>query len=488
MLIKNGGDLIRHFLSQEIHQSYFVVFVAAGIIVGVILGLVLRINYFVSPVWIVFVIILLVIAYIKPKIAFSVIALIAGMMVAFVRVSNELVDTKKIEGLVGGEITVTGRVNGDPELDEGNLKFKLADLQFDENGEQTVRGSLFVTMKGNEIERDDVLTLKGKLLGGFGVYAGYLYMPIVEKWTKPVPGNLMVRIRNWFAERIMGAMPEREADLGISYLLGMKTYLPNDLAEEMRTVGLVHMVVASGAHLSIIVELVKRILKKISRLLSLILSLLLIVLFMSMIGWTPSILRAGMMASLTLIAWYFGRKIQPWRVILIVMAITLMMEPMFMVNVGWLMSFASYIGIMILGPMVTKYFYGARKPNAIGGMIITTLSATIMTLPITLYYYGSVSLINVVANVLILPTLPWAMGLVFLVGMVAEIPVIAGVASFIATKLLDYHIGMVDVFSKMREFLVEIPQYLWQVFLIYGVVMILMLCSWRCRTGGGELP
>ena len=69
---------------------------------------------------------------------------------------------------------------------------------------------------------------------------------------------------------------------------------------------------------------------------------------------------------------------------------------------------------MILGPKITKYFYGEKKPGFIGETVITTLSATLMTLPITLYYYGTISLISVVANLLILPTLSYAMGLVFL--------------------------------------------------------------------------
>ena len=105
-------------------------------------------------------------------------------------------------------------------------------------------------------------------------------------------------------------------------------------------------------------------------------------------------------------------------------------------------------------------------------MVMTTVSATMMTLPITMYYYGTMSLISIVANILVLPTLSWAMGLVFMAGVVSGIPVIDGVIGFIATKLLDYHIGVVEMFSKMEMFLVEIPRYQWQVFLIYGVIVM----------------
>ena len=157
---------------------------------------------------------------------------------------------------------------------------------------------------------------------------------------------------------------------------------------------------------------------------------------MIMVGFTPSILRAGVMSILTLLAWYVGRKFAPWRIILLVAAFTLMLNPMFFINLGWLLSFASYAGIMILGPQLNKFFYGDRKPGFLGSTIITTISATLMTLPIILYYYGMISIISLVANLLILPTLSYAMGLVFLTGVVFGIPGIETLVSFLATKLL----------------------------------------------------
>lgn len=189
-----------------------------------------------------------------------------------------------------------------------------------------------------------------------------------------------------------------------------------------------------------------------------------------MVGWTASILRAGIMTLLDLVTWYVGRKFESWRIILIVMAATLMINPLFVTNLGWLLSFASFIGIMMLGPVVTRYFYGSRKPGFVASMMITTMCATVMTLPITLYYFGAVSLILVVANLVILPTLPWAMGMVFATGVCAGVPVVADVMAWGAKALLDYHITMVGWFAGMDAFLIEVPRYQAVVFVIYAVV------------------
>ena len=98
-----------------------------------------------------------------------------------------------------------------------------------------------------------------------------------------------------------------------------------------------------------------------------------------------------------------------------------------------------------------------------------------MTLPITLYYYGTISLISVAANLLILPTLPYAMGLVFLTGVVSGIPGLETVVAFVTQKLLDFHIAVVNFFGEMSYFLIKIPQYIPWVFLIYLLIIVPLL-------------
>lgn len=187
------------------------------------------------------------------------------------------------------------------------------------------------------------------------------------------------------------------------------------------------------------------------------------------------------MTILILVMWYSGRKFEAWRLILLTMAASLMIEPSFVVNMGWQLSFASYVGIMVLGPRMTKYFYGKKMPGRIGSTVLTSISATLMTLPILLYNYGTVSLISVVANLLILPTLPYVMGLVFLTGVMAGVPLVEIVVAWCATRMLDFHIGVVKWFGEMRMFLVEIPKYQWWVWGIYGAIGMSFMCCYLMR-------
>lgn len=161
---------------------------------------------------------------------------------------------------------------------------------------------------------------------------------------------------------------------------------------------------------------------------------------------------------------------EPWRVILIAMGLTLLIEPMNLVNLGWLLSFGSFIGILILAPIMTRFFYGDEKPKLVSELIITTLSATIATAPILLYFFGSLSLISVLANLLILPTIPLAMGLTFLTG-------IFKLFSIPTNLLLKYHLFVMKLFATKTMFLVQIPKNNLLVFLIYVPVVSLVVLA-----------
>ena len=433
-----------------VHQSYLVIALAVGIVVGAILAIVFRVNYFNSPVWLAVVIMILTAVYLRPRLIFIGIVFVVGMVLVFFRVSSQLIGENYIRQFWGQTIKVTGIVEADPNSDESATKLKISNLKFGKEEKQT-QGIIYISLKHNEkVRRADEVVFEGKLSEGFGIYAGYMYRPYLKRIKRAEPKDTVLLIRDTFSERIKRLIPEPEVNLGLSYLLGMKAGLPEDLSENLRIVGLTHIVVASGAHLSILVGIAWKIFGKLSRFAGLFFSIGFVLFFMCMVGWTPSILRAGVMAILSLITWYCGRKMEPWRLILITMAFTLMLNPMFLINLGWLLSFASYAGIMILGPRLIEFFYGVKKPGFIASTILVTISATLMTLPISLYFYGTLSLISVLANLLILPTLSAAMGCVFMAGVVAGIPGVEQLVGYVATKILDFHIIVIEFFGGMK--------------------------------------
>ncbi len=446
---------------------------AGGIVGGVMLGLVFRTGVFNSLWWVVLVLLLMTMALFRPCVVMAVVVLVAGMILGLFRVSGETLGQEVLAGLVGKNVEVSGVVRDDPDKDGRSYTLKLSELCV---SERCFDGSMYVSLySAEEIQRSDIITVSGKVSGGFGVFGGTMYRANLVRIVHAGESDLLLTTRNWFSGRVQENLPEEESRLGLAYLLGMKNGLSDELAEVLRVVGLTHLVVASGTHLSIIVGFVRKIFCKVSRFAGLFFSILLILGFAGMIGWTASITRAALVTIFSLAAWYVGRRFAAWRLILIVMAITLMIDPMFVVNVGWLLSFGAYVGITIVQPHLVRIFYGKKKPPGVSGIILVTISATITCAPILLYFFGSISIISLLANLLILPTMPIVMGLVFATGVASFWPVLGFLLGKVTAFLLDFHLLVMNFLGQQKMFLITIEKNQPLVFLLYVPIVIFLI-------------
>jgi len=392
-----------------------------------------------------------------------------------------------LDTYINETIEISGFIKTDPDIAEGVGAIKLWRLEF--AGEE-IPGMIYLSGKfDNSFERGDFLTVRGKVSNGFGTYVASIFHPSVVAIAKPEPGSITLRFRNAFVKAADKTIGTPESKLGLAYLFGMRNDLDDSLLESLSLVGLTHLIVASGTHLGIIVGFFRKKFGKISRFAGALFSLVFVLVFGQLIGWTASITRASIVSVLTIFSWYYSHKLEPWRIILIAMAITLMIDPMNIIDVGWLLSFASFIGIMILEPIITEFFYGKSRPESkktkqapgtIMRIIIASTSAIIMCAPILLYFFGSISLIAIVANLLILPTIPVAMGLTFAAGLVGMLPsfflfdVVKWAVGKITSILLDYHYVVIEFFSKQTSFIVSIPKYNSLVFLLYIPIVIVV--------------
>jgi ComEC/Rec2-related protein len=264
--------------------------------------------------------------------------------------------------------------------------------------------------------------------------------------------------------------------LGFGYLLGEKSELPSGVGDKMKTVGLAHIIVVSGTHLSIIISFSRKIFEKISRFAALYFSIFLLILYVSLIGWSPSTIRASFVAILSIVAWFFGREQRVYRTVIFTLAFCLLVNPYFLTNISFQLSMLAYSGVVIIMPKMIIFFYGRDKPGFLGSIILSSLSAIIACLPIQLYYFGSMNLIAILANLLILPTVSFAMGFMFLTGLVGlfHVDFLAIIFGKVAELILRYHIKIISILEEKSEFLFTFKQNNPAFLLLYvGMVMFL---------------
>lgn len=468
-------------LKKKIHISWLIAILCIGIFVGVFLSKYIRSPFLLSIVCLFLSILLIALVLWKKFVIFIPILLVGGAIFGFWRGSISQDELALFKPFYGKVVLIKGSVKDDVDIDSsGQLVIRLDDI-FVNN--KRISGALWVTAASNgDIKRGDQLILHGSLKEGFGNFAGVIYRADIDKIIHPSPGDIARVVRDWFADGIRRAIPDPEASLGIGFLVGQRRALPADLVLALQMVGLTHVVVASGYNLTILVRLARRVLIKISKYLSTVSAFVMIVAFIAITGISPSMARAGLVASLSLLAWYYGRQFHPLVLLSFAIAVTVLFNPSYAWgDLGWQLSFAAFAGVMIVAPLAQRYLFGDKKPGVIMQILGETVSAQIVTAPIIILAFNQMSNIALVSNLLVLPFVPLAMLLVFIAGVGSlALPIISWLTCLPATWLLRY-------MTKVIEYLAGLPWAItsdihlqtWWIVIYYLIIICLCLYMWR---------
>lgn len=298
------------------------------------------------------------------------------------------------------------------------------------------------------IRRGDNISAEGKLYPTLGNRQGslsYATINVIERNS-----SWLEALRRDFLSGVYTALPEPQASLGLGFLVGTRSLLPADLTDALRRVGLTHIVAVSGYNLTILVRFARRLGLLFSKRLAAILGVLLVSGFIAIAGTSPSISRAAVVTGLALGAWYYGRKVSPIMLLLASSALTAMINPLFLwSDLGWWLSFLAFFGILIVAPLVRSRLFGGKKLHWAAVILIETLSAQVMTMPLIMAVFGELSVISIIANMIILPLVPFAMLLVFVSGLAGMLlPTVAAWFAWPATILMTFMTEVVDVLAR----------------------------------------
>jgi competence protein ComEC len=319
------------------------------------------------------------------------------------------------------------------------------------NSEQQ-SGFLFVSTRSlSGMKRGDYITGTGQMKEGFGNFPASVSITKLTSIVRHDFGDIGRVIRDWFANSVRKLIPEPQASLGIGFLTGQKSALPDELAASLKIAGLTHIVVASGYNLTILVRMARKLLLKVSKYLSMVSSSLMIISFMAITGLSPSMTRAGLVSGMSLLAWYYGHVFHPFILLPIAAAVTIALQPSYVWgDLGWQLSFSAFAGVMIVAPLLQTYFFGTKEPGVFRQILGETIAAHCVTVPIIALSFGTVSNVAIIANLLVVPLVPLAMLLTFICGLGAllSVPCIELVAT-LTTWLLGYMTNVATFVSEL---------------------------------------
>lgn len=227
-------------------------------------------------------------------------------------------------------------------------------------------------------------------------------------------GNLPARLYSRIRVRILDLFPEDTEGFALALLTGDTSLLSYGTRNQMSLVGVSHVVAVSGMHVSLICALVLNLCLRKKRLAAGI-CLGAIWFFGAMLGFSPSITRAVLMNSVLLIAPLLKREYDSLTALGFALLILLVKNPFSVSSAGLQLSFASVGGIILLTKPVTELLQSlfsekTKKKKVLWWVlsflttaVATTIGASLFTVPLSAYYFETVSLISVVSNMILLP-------------------------------------------------------------------------------------
>ena len=233
---------------------------------------------------------------------------------------------------------------------------------------------------------------------------------VVKNNTTGFMGSI-ARTRSHLAIVIDKYFNQESSALLKTLLLGKRTDLDNEVYQHYVDAGAVHILAISGLHVGIITAILLLLLQKMPNLgfyRSLRYFILLAGLwaFAFIAGASPSVLRATVMFSFVGLSTLMRRKQGRFDALMLSMLFLLLINPYYLYDVGFQLSYAAVFSIMKFYPVMRKWWQPENKYlQWIWSLFLVGLSAQIVVLPISLYYFHQFPILFFVSNLVVVPLL-----------------------------------------------------------------------------------
>ncbi|WP_037316876.1 ComEC/Rec2 family competence protein [Salegentibacter sp. Hel_I_6] len=269
-------------------------------------------------------------------------------------------------------------------------------------------------------------------------------------------------------------------------LLGQRQDISKEIYDEYAAAGAIHILAVSGLHVGIILLILNWLFKplhffKKGLILKTLLLILLMWGFAILAGLSPSVVRAVTMFSFIAIGMQMRRKTSVLNSLFISLFILLLVNPYFIFQVGFQLSYLAVFAIVSIQPKlfklwkprfkITKYFWG---------LMSVSLAAQIGVLPLSLFYFHQFPGLFFLSNLVVLPVL----GLILSLGILIIILALLKLLPDILAETYGNLIGVMNQFigwiaGKEAFVFSEIYFNFWQNISAYLLIFFFILLIYK---------
>ncbi len=223
--------------------------------------------------------------------------------------------------------------------------------------------------------------------------------------------NLITYIQNSIFDVLSQLLPKEQLGILLGMIIGDTFYISEEIEGYFKKSGITHLLAVSGSNVTYIITITKYIFDKLcGKKISNFISIIMIVLFVLISGASPSVVRAGIMASILIFSEILGRQPNTISSISFTAFIMLLFNPLIICDIGFLLSFGGTIGIVLFNNVITNYisfkfnlFSCNKVLKYFLEMFTVSLSAQVILIPIMWYYFNNISFVSLLTNLFVGP-------------------------------------------------------------------------------------
>lgn len=266
--------------------------------------------------------------------------------------------------------------------------------------------------------------------------------------------------------------------------VGDKGQFDNEFESLVKAAGVSHIFVVSGMHLVILLGGLLNTLGCMfyNKYFYISFSLCGVLLFSVICGFTMSIMRAAVMFLVLAAAPLFLRDNDPLNSIGTAVLIISSFSPYALFSVAFQLSVLSTLGILLLTDYISEKIIALFRVKkvflkSIINSAAVTVSATVMTAPVCIYYFGYLSTVSVITNLLITYVITYMlffnaigiiMGLIFGNGFLSK------AFLYMAGILSEYTVKVINDFGNLDFSTVRLPKWTVFAFIIIALAVVLL--------------
>ncbi len=416
---------------------------------------------------------------------------ILGVGLGIVRVSLKNSVSQNLETFVGKTVSLVGVIVDEPDRRDDKVRVIVRVEEIDSHKVGDVPKVLItipvfpVLNYGDEVQFMGTLSLPKNFTGTNDRefdYVSYLskdgiayqmFMPKTELISTDKGSHflaLLFTIKNKFIESISSLIVEPESSLLGGLLVGAKSSLGTELKDAFTRVGLIHIVVLSGANLTIIASFIMRLFGFLPRVSRSVCGSIAVILFALATGADATVVRATIMTLIAVLGTTLHRGYSAVNALLLAGFLMVMQNPDILVfDISFQLSFLATLALIFVHPILEKKLTRIPERFGLREIISITLATQLFVTPFVLYMMGSVSVIALLTNILVVPLVPLTMLFGFVTGTLGFISYALAVPfAFISHVLLSYIISVVTLFAQLPFSFFVIPKFsIWLVIVCY---------------------